>query len=65
MQKEERAGDNNWLDDIDNSVCAFKRKRLSWVNSACKEQQSSKHSSGSIRNQSSIHSNRNSESKGS
>ena len=64
LEDEERAVDD-WFDDLDNQVSAFKRKTLNWVNSTCEEQQSSRHSSRSSRSQSSIHSKRSSESKGS
>ena len=65
LEDEERATDDDWFDDLDNGVCAFKRKTLNWVNSAREEQQSSRHSSRSSRSQNSIYSRRSSESKGS
>ena len=65
LEDEERAIDDDWFDDLDNQVCAFKTKTLNWANSAHEEQQSSRHSSKSSRSQSSIHSRISSESKGS
>ena len=64
-ENEERATDDDWFDDLDSQVCAFKRKTLNWVNSACEEQQSSRHSFRNSRSQSSIHSRRSSASRGS
>ena len=63
LEDEERAIDDDWFNDLDNRVCAFKRKTLNWVNSAREEQQSFRHSSRSSRIQSSIHTRRSSESK--
>ena len=49
LDDEERAVDDDWFDDLDNRICAFKRKTFNWVNSAREEQQLSKHSSRSSR----------------
>ena len=65
LEDEERAVDDDWFDDLDNRVRALKRKTLNWLNRAREEQQSSRHSSRSIRSPSSIHSKKRSESKGS
>ena len=34
LEDEERAVDDDWFDDLDSRVCAFKREALHWVNSA-------------------------------
>ena len=65
LEDEERVVDNDCFDDLDNRVCVFKRKTLSWMNSAHEELQSSRHSSRSSRSWSSIPSKRSSESRGS
>ena len=45
LEDEERTVDDDWFDDLDNRVCAFKRKTHNQVNIAHEEQQSSRHSS--------------------
>ena len=65
LEDEERAVEDDWFNDLDSRVCAFKKKTLNWMNSSCEEQQSSRHSSRSSRSWGSIHLKRNSESKGS
>ena len=65
LEDEERAVDDNWFDDLDSQVCAFKRKTINWVNIARKKQHASRHSSRSSRSWNSIYSKRSSESKGS
>ena len=42
LEDEERAIDDDWFDDFDSRVCAFRRKTLTWVNSVREEQQSSR-----------------------
>ena len=42
LEDEERATDDDWFDDFDSRVCAFRRKALTWVNSVREEQQSSR-----------------------
>ena len=37
LDDEERAVDDDWFDDLDNRICAFKRKTFNWVNSAFKK----------------------------
>ena len=65
LEDEERAVEDDWFDDLDNRVCAFKKKTLYWMNNSREEQQSSRRSSRSSRSWGSIHLKRNSESNGS
>ena len=44
---DERAGEDDWFDDLDNKVCAFKRKILNWLGSTETERSSSKGSARS------------------
>ena len=44
---DERAGEDDWFDDLDKKVCAFKRKILNWLRSTETERRSSKGSSRS------------------
>ena len=44
---DERAGGDDWFDDLNNKVCAFKRKILNWLGSTETERSSSKGSARS------------------
>ena len=44
---DERAGGDDWFDDLNNKVCTFKRKILNWLGSTETERSSSKGSSRS------------------
>ena len=44
---DKRAGEEDWFDDLDKKVCAFKRKILNWLRSTETERRSSKGSSRS------------------
>ena len=47
LDDDERAGEDDWFDDLDNKVCTFKRKIHNWLRSAETEMRSSKKSSRS------------------
>ena len=47
LNDDETADEDDWFDDLDNTVCIFKRKIHSWLRSAETERKSSKRSSRS------------------
>ena len=47
LNDDETADEDDWFDDLDNTVCTFKRKIHSWLRSAETERKSSKRSSRS------------------